>query len=130
MTHLRPHQFPAFQCESSSLSEHPAAQPLSSITMIERLVALDTTSYKTNLRLIEMAADILTGLGASIRLTWDKTRHKANIFATIGPQDRAGIVLSGHTDVVPVDGQDWSSDPFCLARHSGYGYGYGDGYGD
>jgi acetylornithine deacetylase len=72
-----------------------------------------------------MASDVLSCLGASIRLTWDKSRHKANMFATIGPQDRAGIVLSGHTDVVPVDGQEWNSDPFTLAQHSGNLYGRG-----
>ena len=93
--------------------------------MIERLIAFDTTSYKTNLRLIEAAADILSGLGANIRLTWDDDRQKSNIFATIGPEDRPGVVLSGHTDVVPVEGQDWSSDPFTLSRRHGNLYGRG-----
>jgi len=93
--------------------------------MIERLVAFDTTSYKTNLRLIETAADILSGLGANIRLTWDDDRQKSNIFATIGPEDRPGVVLSGHTDVVPVEGQDWNSDPFTLSRRHGNLYGRG-----
>ncbi len=93
--------------------------------MIERLVAFDTTSYKTNLRLIEAASDILSGLGASIRLTWDENRQKANMFATLGPEDRPGVVLSGHTDVVPVEGQDWSSDPFALSQRYGKLYGRG-----
>lgn len=93
--------------------------------MIEHLVAFDTTSYKTNLKLIEFAADILSGLGARIRTTWDDSRQKANLFASIGPQDRPGIVLSGHTDVVPVEGQDWSSDPFTVVRRDGKLYGRG-----
>ncbi|OAN43991.1 acetylornithine deacetylase [Paramagnetospirillum marisnigri] len=84
--------------------------------MIEHLVAFDTTSYKTNLKLIDFAADVLSALGADIRLTWDDSRQKANLFATIGPADRPGVVLSGHSDVVPVDGQDWSADPFSLVR--------------
>ena len=93
--------------------------------MIRRLVAFDTTSYKTNLRLIEAAADILSGVGAKIRLTWDDSRQKANLFATIGPEDRPGVVLSGHTDVVPVEGQDWTGDPFALSQRYGKLYGRG-----
>lgn len=96
-----------------------------SLSMIERLIAFDTTSYKTNLRLIEYAADLLSGLGASVRFTWDDHRQKANLFATIGPEDRPGIVLSGHTDVVPVEGQDWSSDPFVARVDDGRLYGRG-----
>lgn len=80
--------------------------------MIKLIIAFDTTSYKSNLSLINWMADYLDGLGASVRFTYDDVREKANLFATIGPEDRRGIILSGHTDVVPVDGQDWSSDPF------------------
>lgn len=93
--------------------------------MIESLVGFDTTSYKTNLGLIEFAAGILSDLGADIRLSFDNDRRKANLFASLGPADRPGIVLSGHTDVVPVDGQDWSSDPFVLSRRFGKLYGRG-----
>ena len=96
-----------------------------SIDMIKRLIAFDTTSYKTNLRLIEYASDLLADLGASVRLTWDEHRQKANLFATIGPTGIPGIVLSGHTDVVPVEGQDWSSDPFQLRETDGKLYGRG-----
>jgi acetylornithine deacetylase (ArgE) len=84
--------------------------------MIERLIAFDTTSYKSNLGFIDFAADTLRRHGATLRLTHDDERRKANLFATIGPADRPGIVLSGHSDVVPVDGQDWTSDPFALRR--------------
>lgn len=93
--------------------------------MIERLISFDTTSYKTNAQLIQFAADTLSRLGADIRLTYDDTKEKANLFATIGPSHTPGIVLSGHTDVVPVDGQDWSSDPFRLLRRDDKLYGRG-----
>jgi len=93
--------------------------------MLDRLVAFDTTSRNSNLALIEMAAELLSGLGATTRLTWNDGATKANLFATLGPADRPGIVLSGHSDVVPVDGQDWSSDPFRLDVRDGRLYGRG-----
>lgn len=93
--------------------------------MLERLIGFDTTSYRSNLQLIDFAADLLSGLGASVRYTYDDAREKANLFATIGPDDQPGIVLSGHTDVVPVDGQDWSSDPFRARIADGRVYGRG-----
>jgi acetylornithine deacetylase len=93
--------------------------------MIERLISFDTTSHKENIQLIHFAADFLQGLGAEIRLTWDDTRHKANLFATLGPADIPGIVLSGHSDVVPVDGQDWNSDPFHMVRRDSRLFGRG-----
>jgi acetylornithine deacetylase len=96
-----------------------------SLALIERLVAFDTTSTRSNLALIDDAAGLLAGLGADIRLTYDDQRGKANLFATIGPADRPGVVLSGHTDVVPVDGQDWSGDPFRVAARDGRLYGRG-----
>jgi len=100
-------------------------QRLSSIEMIERFIAFDTTSFKTNVQLIEFIASHLSDLGTDIRLTWDEQRQKANLFATIGPADRPGIVLSGHTDVVPVDGQDWTGDPFRLRRDNDRLFGRG-----
>ena len=87
-----------------------------SLEMIECLVSFDTTSYNSNLRLIQFAADHLSRLGAEVRLTYDDRREKANLFATLGPADLPGIILSGHTDVVPVGGQDWSGDPFRVRR--------------
>lgn len=93
--------------------------------MIERLVGFDTTSYKSNLEFISFATDLLKPLGATIRLTYDDNRRKANLFATLGPDDRAGIVLSGHSDVVPVDGQQWTSDPFNVRRAQNRLYGRG-----
>ena len=57
-------------------------------------------------------SDLLSSLGASMSLSLDKTGTKANLFATIGEERDGGIILSGHTDVVPVEGQEWTSDPF------------------
>ena len=81
--------------------------------MIQRLVAFDTTSRESNLGLIEWVRDWLKGFGIGSRLTYDATGKKANLFATIDRGARPGIVLSGHTDVVPVDGQPWDTDPFA-----------------
>ena len=81
--------------------------------MIQRLIAFDTTSRESNLGLIEWVRDWLKALGIESRLTYDSDRRKANLFATIDKGARPGIVLSGHTDVVPVDGQPWDTDPFA-----------------
>jgi acetylornithine deacetylase len=93
--------------------------------MIRTLVGFDTTSRESNLALIEWVRDYLAGHGVASELFFDEERRKANLFATIGPKDRGGIALSGHTDVVPVDGQDWSTDPFALAEKDGRLYGRG-----
>lgn len=86
------------------------------LTMIRQLVSFDTTSRKSNLGLIEWVRDWLKALGVESQLVYDPGLRKANLFATItGSCDaggRPGIVLSGHTDVVPVDGQKWDTDPF------------------
>jgi acetylornithine deacetylase len=96
--------------------------------MLDRLVGFDTTSRNSNLALIEFVRDYLDGFGVASDLVFDATGTKANLFASIGPAEEAGIVLSGHTDVVPVDGQDWSSEPFtCVARDDRlYGRGTAD----
>ena len=93
--------------------------------MIRRLVAFDTTSRDSNLALIDWVRDYLAGHGIASELVPDETGRKANLFATIGPADRPGIVLSGHTDVVPVDGQEWNSDPFALIERDGRLHGRG-----
>ena len=92
---------------------------------IGRLVAFDTTSRNSNLGLIEFVADYLSGYGVSSTLTHDDDGGKANLFATLGPDVPGGIVLSGHTDVVPVDGQDWESDPFAVVEREGLLFGRG-----
>ena len=77
------------------------------------LIALDTTSRNSNLVLIEYAQSLLADHGVQSELTFDTEKNKANLFATLGQSEQPGIVLSGHTDVVPVDGQDWRTDPFA-----------------
>ncbi len=96
-----------------------------SIAMIERLVAHDTTSRNSNLALIEDVSGYLAEHGVEARLTRDETGGKANLWATVGPDVAGGVVLSGHTDVVPVDGQKWTSDPFAVTRRDGRLYGRG-----
>ena len=101
-----------------------AAAP-QSVGLVERLVAFDTTSRNSNLGLIDFAAELLEAAGAHSRRSYNDARTKANLFATFGPDGDGGIVLSGHTDVVPVDGQDWSSDPFKVEARDGKLYGRG-----
>jgi acetylornithine deacetylase len=96
-----------------------------SLPLVERLVSFDTTSRRSNLALIDFVSEMLEGLGARCRRSYDATKTKANLFATFGPEEPGGIVLSGHTDVVPVDGQDWSSDPFKPEVRDGKLYGRG-----
>ncbi len=100
------------------------AEPFS-LPMIQRLLEFDTTSYNSNLELIEFAAAYLRDLGADVRFTHDASGMKANLFATLGPSHIPGIVLSGHTDVVPVDGQEWDRDPFRPWVDQGRLYGRG-----
>lgn len=89
------------------------------------LVAFPTVSADSNLELVAYASDLLSSLGANISLSLDSSGGKANLFATIGGERDGGIVLSGHTDVVPVEGQDWSSDPFSLEERDGRLFGRG-----
>ena len=85
-----------------------------SLALVERLVAFDTTSRNSNLALIDFAAELLEAAGARCRRSYDAARTKANLFATFGPGGEPAVsCCPGHTDVVPVDGQDWSSDPFA-----------------
>ncbi len=96
-----------------------------SLELLRRLIAYPTVSRESNLELIEFARAHLAAAGAATRLTYDDDRRKANLFASLGPADDGGIVLSGHTDVVPVDGQRWHSDPFVLGERDGRLYGRG-----
>lgn len=97
----------------------------SSRELLARLIGFNTVSREPNLALIGFIRDYLAGLGVSSELFHNEEGTKANLFATIGPMDRGGVVLSGHTDVVPVDGQAWSLDPFCLTERNGRLYGRG-----
>ncbi len=89
------------------------------------LVAFDTTSRNSNLQLIAHVEAYLAEYGVESRRVYDETGEKANLWATIGPADRPGVILSGHTDTVPVEGQNWASDPFVLAPRDGRLYGRG-----
>lgn len=95
------------------------------IELLARLVAFDTTSHKSNLGIIAFIEDYLLQHGVVSQRIVTPDGLKAALFATIGPQDKAGIALSGHTDVVPVGGQTWTSDPFTLRQESGKLYGRG-----
>jgi acetylornithine deacetylase len=101
------------------------AESSPALDLVKRLIAFDTTSRNSNLELIEFVKSLLERTGAKTRLTFDDGKVKANLFATLGPQRDGGYVLSGHTDVVPVDGQDWSSDPFSAEVRGGKLFGRG-----
>lgn len=98
---------------------------VSSRALLERLVGFATVSRDSNLELIAFIRDYLAGLGVASELFHNEEGTKANLFATIGPDDRGGVVLSGHTDVVPVEGQAWSVEPFRLTEREGRLYGRG-----
>jgi acetylornithine deacetylase len=93
--------------------------------MIDRLIGFNTVSRDSNLGLIEWVRDYLQGFGATTRLTHDATGKKANLFATLGDSKNPGLILSGHTDVVPVDGQSWDTDPFVAVERDGRLYARG-----
>ncbi|HEY2023747.1 acetylornithine deacetylase [Paraburkholderia sp.] len=97
----------------------------SSRALLERLIGFATVSRDSNLEMIEFIRLYLRELGVEGELFYNAERTKANLFATIGPRERGGIVLSGHTDVVPVDGQAWTVDPFRLTERDGRLYGRG-----
>lgn len=97
----------------------------SATELLARLVHFDTTSHRSNLPLVRFVEDYLAQHGVASQLVPNEDGAKASLFATIGPQGLAGVALSGHTDVVPVDGQTWTSDPFVLAERDGRLYGRG-----
>ncbi|HDS0917762.1 TPA: acetylornithine deacetylase [Pseudomonas putida] len=93
--------------------------------LLARLVGFATVSRDSNLELIGFIRDYLAELGVESELFHNSERTKANLFATIGPQGLGGVVLSGHTDVVPVAGQAWTVEPFALSERGGRLYGRG-----
>ena len=97
----------------------------STIEMIRTLVGFPTVSRDSNLELIDYVREYLRPHAADVRITYDDDRRKANLFATVGPSGAGGVVMSGHTDVVPVDGQAWTGDPFRLRQSDGRLYGRG-----
>ncbi len=96
-----------------------------SLDMITKLVGFDTVSRNSNLQLIHYIRDYLESHGVQSHLVGNPEGTKANLFATVGPNVEGGIVLSGHTDVVPVDGQPWDTDPFTIEQKDGRLYGRG-----
>jgi len=97
----------------------------STVAILEQITAFDTTSRESNLQLIAHIQSYLDNLGIESRLTYNDDKSKANLWATIGPDIAGGVVLSGHIDVVPVDGQDWSQDPFSMWQRDGKLFGRG-----
>ena len=95
---------------------HEAMASSALMSILADLIGFDTTSRNSNLELIRYVEDYLSQHGVQSTLVHDDSGHKANLYATIGPAELGGVMLSGHTDVVPVDGQRWASDPFVLER--------------
>jgi len=93
---------------------HEAVASSALMSILADLIGFDTTSRNSNLELIRYVEDYLSQHGVQSTLVHDDSGHKANLYATIGPAELGGVMLSGHTDVVPVDGQRWASDPFVL----------------
>lgn len=108
----------------------PANYPTDSIDWLTRLIAFDTVSRHSNLALIEEVKAYCEQLGLTVDLTFNDAKNKANLFVTVPAGKNAdevnhGLVLSGHTDVVPVDGQDWTSEPFIATIRGDKLYGRG-----
>lgn len=93
--------------------------------LLAKLLAYDTTSRESNLELIDFIQGYLVGLGVETQLFMDEHAKKANLYARTGPQGHGGVMLSGHTDVVPVDGQEWTLPPFALTHQNDRYYGRG-----
>ena len=96
-----------------------------SINILESLISFDTTSFKSNLAIIDYIQTYLKNYNVDSTLIYDANRKKANLFATIGPNKNGGIMLSGHTDVVPTKQQNWSTNPYVLTKKKDKLYGRG-----
>ena len=100
-------------------------QTMSAREILETLVSFPTVSSQGNLALVDWVEDYLARFGVKATRVPDATGTKAALYANVGPEVAGGVILSGHTDVVPVEGQDWSSDPFTLVERDGRLYGRG-----
>jgi acetylornithine deacetylase len=109
----------------SKMTESTTMPARETLGLLARLVAFPTISSDSNLALIDWVEDYLGDYNARCRRTWNQEKTKANLFAAIGPDGPGGVVLSGHTDVVPVAGQDWHSDPFEMTERDGLLFGRG-----
>jgi acetylornithine deacetylase len=98
---------------------------MQTLAILDRLIAHDTVSAHPNMALIEEVRAWLEGAGARVQLVADPAAGKANLFASVGPEGSGGVMLSGHTDVVPVEGQAWTRPPFQLTEGEGRLYGRG-----
>ena len=98
---------------------------MNTLEILEKLIAFDTVSSKSNLDLIEWVEQYLISHNVNSTRVTNETGDKASLYAIVGPTEKAGYVLSGHTDVVPVTGQDWKTDPFQLRVEDGFAYGRG-----
>ena len=90
---------------------------MNSEAMLAKLIAFDTTSKTSNLQLVDFARNLLDDHGIDSLLVHSDDLSRANLYATIGPDDIGGVMLSGHTDVVPTTGQNWHSDPYSMQTH-------------
>ena len=106
-------------------AHHRCEVGLNSVEILERLISFPTVSRDSNLGLVSYVSDFLEERGIRTHRVFNDEHSKANLFASIGPAGRPGVMLSGHTDVVPVDGQGWSVDPFSLTFRRGRFYGRG-----
>ena len=98
---------------------------MTSIEILKKLISFDTVSSNSNLELISFCKQILKNIGAKVTIIKNKEETKGNLFATIGPENQRGIILSGHTDVVPIKNQKWTTDPFKLTEIDNRLYGRG-----
>ena len=98
---------------------------LSALEILEKLVSFPTVSDRSNLELIDWVENYLNSFHIKTYRKYNEDSSKASLFAHVGPQIEGGVVLSGHTDVVPVEGQDWSTDPWVLTENDNKLYGRG-----
>ena len=95
------------------------------VQMLEKLISFNTVSHRSNLPLIDFVEGYLTSHGVNSTRVYNDDGDKANLYAHIGPMVEGGVILSGHTDVVPVEGQDWSTDPWTVVEKDGKYFGRG-----
>lgn len=93
--------------------------------VLTKLIGFDTTSIKSNLALMDYISQYLKSFDIESTLIYDQAHCKANLYATIGPKDKSGVMLSGHTDTVPVTGQNWTKDPYNLSEENDCYFGRG-----